>query len=111
MEDLNKSLALKKIGNTELIKGNILETLPEYIKQNPHLRISMLHIDTDVYEPSKLGLELLYDRVVKGGLIVLDDYATVEGETIAVEEFFKDKKHKLQKFTFSHTKPTFIIKE
>lgn len=111
IEDLNKSLLHKKIGNTELIKGNIIETLPKYIKDNPHIRLSLLHIDTDVYEPTKLGLELLYDRIVRGGLIVLDDYATVEGETIAVEEFFKDKKCVLHKFPFSHSKPIFIVKE
>lgn len=110
-EDLYKSLEHKNIDNVQLVKGNILETLNQYLIDNPHTRISLLHIDTDVYEPSKLGLELLFDRVVKGGVIIFDDYATVEGETLAVEEFFQDKDYVLRKFPFSHTKPSYIIKE
>lgn len=111
-EDLLKSLTHKKIGNVELIKGRIEETLDDYIARNPHTRIAMLHIDTDVYEPAIFALERLWSRVVRpGGIVVLDDYGTVEGETLAVDEFFSDKKVRLNKFTFSHTKPSWIIKE
>ncbi|MNP11366.1 Macrocin-O-methyltransferase (TylF) [compost metagenome] len=110
-EDLYRSLELKKIGNVELIEGNILETLGEYIKNNPHMKISLLHIDTDVYEPSKLALDLLYDKVVSGGVIIFDDYGTVEGETRAVDEFLENKSYQLKKYSFSHIKPSFIIKK
>lgn len=109
-EDLYKSLNHKKINNVQLIKGNILETIDDYLLENPHTRIALLHIDTDVYEPAKKALELLFDRVVKGGVIVFDDYATVEGETVAIEEFFSDKEYTIKKFPFSHTKPSYIIK-
>lgn len=111
-EDILKSLAHKKISNVELIKGRIEETLDAYIARNPHTRIAMLHIDTDVYEPAIFALERLWPRIVHpGGIIVLDDYGTVEGETLAVDEFFADKKVRLNKFTFSHTKPSWIVKE
>lgn len=110
-EDLEKALDNKGIGNVDLVKGNILETLELYLQKNPYTRIAMLHIDVDVYEPAKIGLELLYDRVVPGGYIVLDDYATVEGETLAVEEFFRDKDIIIHKFPFSHTKPSYIVKK
>lgn len=110
-EEVYKSLEHKNIRNVELVKGDIRQTVPEYVKNHPELRISLLHIDTDVYEPSKVGLEVLFDRVVRGGLIVFDDYATVEGETIAVEEFFKDTDYVLSKFSFSHTKPSYIVKK
>ncbi len=110
-EDLYKSLELKKIHNVELVKGDILQTVDEYLVKNPGTRISLLHIDTDIYEPSKAGLEKLFHRVVRGGIIILDDYAVVEGETIAVDEFFQDKKCDIRKFPFSHRKPSYIIKE
>ena len=109
-EEILESLKLKGIGNVDLIRGDIAETLPDYIKKNGHTRISLLHIDTDVYEPCKLGLELLYDRVVQGGLIVFDDYSTIEGETVAVDEFFANKRVKLEKYPFSHTKPVWMVK-
>ena len=110
-EEIYESLKLKNIGNVELIKGDIKETLPDYLSKNRHLRIALLHIDTDVYEPCKIGLELLYDLLVPNGLIVFDDYSTIEGETIAVDEFFAEKKHSFKKFPFSHTKPVYMIKE
>ena len=46
-----------------------------------------------------------------GGVIIFDDYAVVEGETLAIEEFFADKKILLKKFPFSHGKPSYIVKE
>ena len=110
-EDLYASLSKKNIHNVELVQGNILDTVDEYLEKNPQLRIAMLHIDTDVYEPSKHGLNQLFDRVVKGGVIILDDYATVEGETLAVEEFFRDKDYVIKKFPFSHAKLSYIMKE
>lgn len=110
-EEIYESLKLKGIGNVELIQGNIKETLPEFLKRNRQMRIALLHIDTDVYEPCKTGLELLYNLVVPNGVIVFDDYSTIEGETVAIDEFFADKKHVFRKFPFSHAKPTYFVKE
>lgn len=110
-EEIYKSLELKGIGNVELVQGNVIDTLPEYLERNKQMKISLLHIDTDVYEPCKVGLELLYDRVVPGGLIVFDDYSTIEGETVAVDEFFENRSHVFKKFPFSHTKPVYMVKE
>lgn len=109
-EEIMKSLAVKGIGNVELVKGDIRQTLPAYLEKNGGLKLSLLHIDTDVYEPCKTGLELLYDRVVEGGLIVFDDYGCVEGETRAADEFFSGKGMELHKFPFSHNKPCYMVK-
>lgn len=109
-KDIFNSLELKNIHNVELIKGDICETIEEYLLKNPYLKISLLHIDVDIYEPAKVGLEKLFDKVVRGGVIVFDDYATVAGETIAIDEFFADKSFLIKKFPFSHTKPSYIVK-
>ena len=108
-EELQKSLNYKNTINTVLIAGDILETLPKYLEERPELRISLLHIDVDVYDPSRLALNLLYDRMVPNGIIVLDDYGTVAGETLAVDEFIHKKSLKLQKLPYSHI-PTYIVK-
>ena len=75
------------------------------------MRIALLHIDTDIYAPAKKALEVLFERVVRGGLVVFDDYGTIEGETLAVDEFFRNSDYVLEKFTFSHAKPSFLIKK
>lgn len=108
-EELEKVLDYKEISNVELIKGDVVETIPTFLQDNPNLRIALLHVDTDLYEPAKVALNYLYDRVVKGGLILFDDY-TVAGETGAVDNFFKDKNVELKKLTISQHKPSYIIK-
>ena len=108
-KDLSHFLAKKNTENFELIAGDITKTLPVFIKNNPDIKIAMIHIDVDVYEPTKLILESLWDKVVKGGVVMLDDYETVEGETIAVNEFFADKDVVISKPPFYHI-PSYIVK-
>jgi hypothetical protein len=49
--------------------------------------IAVLRIDCDWYASVKCCLENLYDQVSPGGFIVLDDYYTYDGCTLAVHEF------------------------
>lgn len=94
----------------ELVEGDITKTLPDYLISNPGLRISLLNLDTDIYDPSKIILELLYPRIVSGGVLLLDDYGSFPGETKAVDEYFKNKNIKIRKLPFCMT-PCYIIKE
>ncbi len=110
-EDILESLEYKKIQNVELIPGDIHDTIPQYIKDHPNLRIALLHLDMDVYAPTKFALENLMNRVVTGGVVVIDDYATVEGATLAVEEFLSDKPYVLKKLRCAHRKPSFFVKK
>jgi hypothetical protein len=51
----------------------------------------------------------MYNRVVRGGVIMFGDYGTFPGETKAVDEFFADKGLIIQKLPMSHI-PSFVIK-
>ncbi len=93
-----------------MIKGDIIDTIPEFVKKYPNLRIALLHIDTDIYEPAKVALANLYDRVVKNGIILFDDYM-VAGETKAVDEFFMDKEGAIYRLPISQHKPAFFVKK
>ncbi len=99
----------KAIQNVELIEGDVLVTVPAYRQQHPELKIALLHVDVSVYEPSLVCLRELYDLVVKGGIVMLDDFATVAGETRAIDEFFADKDVLFEKLPISHI-PAFIRK-
>ena len=52
-------------------------------------RFSFVHIDVDIYEPTRDSLEFFYDRMVPGGIIVCDDYGfiTCPGAKQAFDEF------------------------
>jgi len=93
----------------ELIEGDITETLPKYVNEHPDLRISLLNLDVDIYEPTVTILENLYPRIEKGGVLILDDYGKFPGETKAIDDYFKDKNIEIKKFPFC-TYPKFIIK-
>lgn len=105
--------SLKRRGldtNVELIKGDICKTCPKYVEEHPELKISLLHIDVDLYEPTKVIMHQLYTKVVNDGIIIFDDYATFGGETKAIDEFFKDKFVNIQKFPFI-LRPCYMIKK
>lgn len=96
--------------NVELIEGDAVKTIPEYLKKNPHLKISLLNLDVDIYEPSVTILKYFWPRIVKGGVLILDDYGVFPGETKAVDDFFKNKNVKIMKFPFAMT-PCYIVKD
>jgi O-methyltransferase len=61
----------------------------------PHARlpnIALLHIDADWYDSVMLCLRSLYDAVVPGGFVVLDDYGRWEGCTRATDDFLRERR-------------------
>ncbi len=68
-----------------LIKGDVVETLS--IKSNIPERISLLRLDTDWYESTKKELEVLFPRLVSGGVCLIDDYGHWQGSRRAVDEY------------------------
>lgn len=110
IDQLYEVLNRKKIENVELVKGDVTKTIPAYLKENAHLKISLLNMDTDVYEPAVTILEQLYPRIVRGGILIVDDYGVFPGETKAVDDYFADKDVEILKFPFAMT-PCYIIKK
>src|SRR5262249_20710359 len=81
VKDLFKNLGVDE--NVTFVKGLFQETLPATNIPS----IAILHIDGDWYESVKTCLENLYDKVVPGGVIQIDDYGYWKGARKAVEEF------------------------
>jgi hypothetical protein len=67
-------------------KGWFQETLPN--DKSIH-EIALLRLDGDWYASTKVCLEYLYDKVVQGGIIIVDDYGCYEGCRKAVDEFLQ----------------------
>jgi len=53
-------------------------------------RIALLRLDTDFYSSTKIELELLWPRLVKGGILIIDDYNSWDGCKLACDEYFGD---------------------
>ena len=110
MNLLKKYLKKKKITNYKLVKGDVLKTLPNYLKKNKKSKIALLHLDLDVYEPTRFVLNNLYKYISKNGIILLDDYSHIQGATLAVDEFIKIKKLKILRVS-KNSRPYFIQKK
>lgn len=89
LEDINKNIneTVPK-HNIKLIKGIVEKTLLE--PKNLPDKISILRLDTDFYESTKIELEILYPKLVSGGFLIIDDYGHFRGCRKAVDEYFKD---------------------
>ncbi len=70
-------------------KGWFQDTLPVNHKQID--QIAILRLDGDWYDSVKICLDYLFEKVVTGGLVVIDDYGYYDGCTKAVDEFLEKK--------------------
>ena len=76
----------------ELVAGDISKTAPVYVEERPGFRISLLYMDLDLAGPTYDTLNVLWNRVVKGGMVVFDEYAFHKwSESNGVDNFFIDK--------------------
>jgi len=54
-------------------------------------RFSFVHLDVDLYQPTRDSLEFFYPRVNAGGMFLIHDYLWAEGVRKAVQEFFASR--------------------
>ena len=69
----------------EFVEGDVAQTLHD---QAPE-QLALLRLDTDWYESTRVGLEVLYPRLSVGGVCVLDDYGHWLGARKAVDDYFE----------------------
>jgi hypothetical protein len=95
----------------ELVRGDVSETIPEYLSKNPGWIIALLYLDMDLYSPTASALKLLWDRVPKGGVVVFDEAITREwgGEALAMHEILGTGSLRLRKI--DHLKQFYVVKE
>ena len=67
-------------------------------------KIAMLRLDTDWYDSTKVELEVLYPRLVPGGVLIVDDYGHWEGARRAVNEYFFGQAIKFEKIDYTAVK-------
>jgi len=90
------------INKIELVKGDVIETLPEFLKQNQQTIIALAYFDLDIYEPTKVALELLKPHLQKGSVLGFDEAGSkvFPGETVAIREALGLNNISLQRFPF-----------
>jgi Macrocin-O-methyltransferase (TylF) len=74
----------------ELVKGDVITTLPAYLARHPETIIALAYFDMDLYEPTKFCLEKIKGHLTKGSVIGFDELLLAEfpGETVALAELW-----------------------
>lgn len=73
----------------EIVKGDVLKTLPKYLEDHPETIIALAYFDLDLYEPTKKCLELIQPHLLKNSIIGFDElnFEGYPGETVALKEY------------------------
>ena len=85
--ELRRTLA--DFDNYRIYKGWI----PERFTEVRDRKFSFVHIDVDLYQPTLDSLSFFYERLLPGGLLLMDDYGfnTCPGAKLAADEFFASR--------------------
>lgn len=98
----NENRFLGRVPMVELVKGDVKDTVPQYLEANPHTVVSLLYIDLDLYTPTKVALEHIVPRIPKGGVVAFDELNAKgwPGETVAALEAVGISNMRLERFSF-----------
>jgi len=90
------------VPKVELVRGDAVKTIPQYLKDNPQLIVSLLYLDFDIYEPTLVALKHFLPRMPKGAVIAFDELNLKDwrGESIAVLESLKLRDYRIERCSF-----------
>ena len=86
--DTSVSEVLRRIqyrnNNVKIYPGYFPRTVPADLENQ---RFAFVHLDADLYEPTKAGLSFFCERMSRGGIVLVHDYNAWLGARKAVDEF------------------------
>jgi hypothetical protein len=93
---------LGHIPKVKLVRGDAAQTIPKFVAEHPHLLVSLLFLDFDLYEPTKVALQHFVPRMPKGAVIAFDelDNPLWPGETAAMLEVVGAGRLRIERLEF-----------
>lgn len=73
IEEYDRDRFLGHIQKVYLIRGDAIQTIPQFIGDNPHLVVSLLFLDFDLYEATTVAIKCFLPRMPKGAIIAFDE--------------------------------------
>ena len=111
MEFQEKDNPLGHIKKFDLRVGDATKTIHEYLENNPETIIALAYFDFDIYEPTKVCLEAIRPRLVKGSILGFDELNDPDspGETLALMKVFGLNNVRLKRFPFTSRTSYFVV--
>jgi hypothetical protein len=118
--ELSLSAVKKRLSNishnidnrVKLVAGDVQETLPKFLKENPGFRASLIYIDVDIARPTYYSMKYLWDRLLPGGIILFDEYEYhVFSESDGVDMFLQETGIKYNLISTDWIGPTAYIRK
>lgn len=112
VKEYDENRFINQIPKIELVKGDANLTIPDYIEKNPHLLISLLYLDFDIYEPTVMALKNLLPRMPKGAVVAFDEINNSDwpGETTALLKELNIRNCELKCFEYEPNLSYMILK-
>jgi hypothetical protein len=102
---------LSHICKFELCKGDATVEIGHYLVRNPHTIIALAYFDFDLYEPTKICLEKIKNRLTKGSVVGFDELNDPDspGETLALIEVFGLNNIELKRLPITSRTSYFVV--
>lgn len=102
IEIYDMSRYLNHFPKVQLFRGDFAVSVREFLDDYPHVVISCLYLDFDIYRPTKIALDHLLPRMPKGSVLVFDELneEAFPGESIAVMEAINLNSLRVRRFEF-----------
>jgi hypothetical protein len=100
--EFNETRLLKHQDKVLLVKGDAVQTIPAFLQRNPHVLVSLLYLDFDLYEPTLVALKEFLPRMPKGAIVAFDELHDSKwpGETQALLKALDLNRYRLESFPF-----------
>lgn len=95
----------------EIVKGDVTQTIDDYLKRHPETIIALAYLDLQLYEPTKKCLEAIRPHLTRGSVVALDELNCDEfpGETQALKEAWGLDRYRLTRSQFLPDRTYLII--
>ena len=102
---------LSQIQKHSIVQGDVVKTVPKFMKDNPGEMVALAYLDLALYEPTKTCLEALKPRLVPGSVLLMDEFNFKDypGATIAFREVFEGCAYTVRKSQYMTDRAIVII--
>ena len=95
----------------DLVAGDITKTAQQYVEDHPGFRISLLNLDLDLGGPTLGALEALWPRVVRGGMVVFDEYAVAHwSASQGIDAWLADRDLQIKTIPWGRSPTAYLVK-